>query len=533
VPDSGWALVGINSAADQARRDAQLTGATASTGRLFRSPSAEPDAGAVPPRGWRPIYPQVRAVYNGAIPYAENEGALWTGRGANARLRAGLVVRSGRTRVVFAPEVAYSANRAFDMPPANVPGRSPYASPIYTGLLGRGPAADLPLRFGDRPFAILDLGQSSLTVDAGPVAFGASHEAEWWGPGVRSGLVLSTSAPGIPRVFLRTARPLRTRVGDVEARWFAGTLVKSPYFDPITPSNWRSAVGAAASLAPSGVPGLTLGASRMVVRPSPRSGGEAVGRLFDVFRFWEPAPRAADVEQPTPGGTAPPQTRADQVFALTARQVLPQAGVEVYGEWARQYWPRSLREFLLAPHESQAYTLGLQWLSSPATALRAPFGLGGRLAGARVRLGAEATNVEQTAAFADRVTRDFYTGSGTLQGLTHRGRVLGAFTGPGSSSQWLWAGLAAPRWQAGTFAGRVRWNNDALYRAENPNFVKHDVSLLAGAHATARRPRGDVRLEATYQTRYNFLFQNGRANPGGTRTVDVHNVTLGLDITPR
>jgi hypothetical protein len=324
--DTTWALVGIGTTADQARRDAQLVGAAPAARRLFRSPSSEPDAGSVPARGWRPIYPQVRSVWNSDVPYSENDGTLWGGRGTNVRVRGGAALRSGRARIVIAPEVSYSANRAFDLPPGNVPGRSTYASPYYTGLLGRGPAADLPLRYGDRAFTNLDLGQSSVTVDAGPVSFGGTTEAEWWGPGVRTAIALSTAAAGIPRAFVRTRRPVRTAVGDVEARWFAGTLVKSPFFDPAPESRWRSVAAAAVSLAPRGAPGLTVGASRLVVRTA-RTPVAGLLRPLDVLGYWEPAPRADAVEQPTPGApAATAQTRADQVLTFSARQVFPEAG---------------------------------------------------------------------------------------------------------------------------------------------------------------------------------------------------------------
>ena len=351
--DTTWALIGIGTAADDARRDAQLTGAAPSTGRLFRSPSSEPNAGTVPARGWRVIPVQARVVYNSAIPYSANEGSLWAGRGANVRLRGGGVFQSGRVRLILAPEIAYSGNQGFDLQPSNVPGRSVYASAIYTGLLNRGPSADLPLRYGDRAFTNLDLGQTSLTIDAGPVAVGVATEAEWWGPGTRSALLLSTSAAGIPRLFARTARPVRTPVGAVEARWFAGTLVKSPFWDVLDRSSWRSIAALAVSLAPRGTSGLTVGASRLVVRSTTSAFGGTF-RPLDVLAYWEPAPRVSEVVQPTLGGVAPPQTRADQLFSFSARQVFPSAGVEVYSEWARQYVPRSLREFVLAPHESQA-----------------------------------------------------------------------------------------------------------------------------------------------------------------------------------
>ncbi len=43
----------------------------------------------------------------------------------------------------------------------------------------------------------------------------------------------------------------------------------------------------------------------------------------------------------------------------------------------------------------------------------------------------------------------------------------------------------------------------------------------------------DVAVEGTWTRRYNYLFQNGGANPAGLRTVDVTNVTAAVVVTPR
>jgi hypothetical protein len=89
------------------------------------------------------------------------------------------------------------------------------------------------------------------------------------------------------------------------------------------------------------------------------------------------------------------------------------------------------------------------------------------------------------------------------------------------------------RYEAGLFAGRIRWNNDALYAQQGANFFRHDVSTFLGARGTVRAPTTDLALEGYWGRRYNYLFQNGFANPGGHRTVDVTNVTVVLTVTPR
>jgi hypothetical protein len=111
--------------------------------------------------------------------------------------------------------------------------------------------------------------------------------------------------------------------------------------------------------------------------------------------------------------------------------------------------------------------------------------------------------------------------------------VLGASIGPGSSSQRLGVDYFAPRWQFGGFIERVRWQNDALYRQFLANILRHDVSFAGGVRGGRRFAKLDTRAEMTYSSRRNYLFQNGRTNYLGVRTVDVGNLSLALHLSPR
>ncbi len=220
------------------------------------------------------------------------------------------------------------------------------------------------------------------------------------------------------------------------------------------------------------------------------------------------------------GDTLRTGLRSDQLTSVFGRWVFPGAGAEVYGEFARLELPRSLRDFLVAPLNTGAYTFGFAraWRVGRADAVRA---------------GAEVTNLEQTRALADRPPPpDYYTGRAAPAGFTNRGQPLGAAVGPGSQSQWAAVDYYAAGWQVGLFAQRTRNQNDALYRVFVPNAFRHDVSLSGGVRGGVRRRGLDARATLAVADRLNYLFQGGSFNFLGIGTVDVRNVTLAFSVSP-
>ena len=459
------------------------------------------------------VLPTLTLIRNAQLPSPGNDGALWAGRGTNVSLSGGGAVARTfggiRAEAALLPEVTYAENKPFQILPGRSGDRSAFSSPWHLGAS----SADLPLRFGDQSIRSVGMGQSAVTLTAGRVAVGASTANEWWGPALRNTLVLSNNAAGIPRLFVRTARPLATSFGWFDARIFAGELTESPYFDRDATNNARSASGLLLTFRPAADSGLLFGVSRLVIAPL-TSNIEALSHGVDVLTRWEPVRAPGEVEN----GAAPQKT--DQIFSLFARWVLPRSGLEVFGEWARTELPRSLREYLEAPQSTQAYTLGVQW-ARPA----------GK--GKRVRLQGEATYLEQTNIWPDRPTMDYYTGRAAVQGFTQRGQVLGAEIGPGSSSQFVAADLIARGWQFGGLLNRTRTENDALYRQFVPTPGQHDVSFSAGLRGGARGPRGDVWGELVASRRLNYLFQNESGIGPPVVAVDISNVSFTLRVAPR
>lgn len=510
----------------------ELAGDTATLGTdVLRSASTMgvflADSARRQPRGaW--LRPEVYGIINSAIPYSMNDGALWAGRGLSTRITTGWAGANGGWRLIIAPELLFSSNAQFDFNRD----RNKFFSPtVPEARWGGGFAnfwyvqpfsADVPWRMGARTVAHLAPGQSGIWYRRAAAEVGATTENAWWGPGVRNAILLSDNAPGIPRVELRSAHPLRTRVGAFEWRWFSGALSESPYFDTDTLNDVRSIAAAALTWRPSFAPTLTVGAARAVYGTV--SGyGTTPFHFFDVFRSTSKrAPSGLPPGSPIDSMLQP--SGQAQLASLFARWVFPPAGAEVYAEWARQNFPRSLRDLLIAPSYSDGYTVGLQWRRpAPGDATT-------------LRVQAEITDLEQSPGFNDREVDVFYTSRRVLQGYTQRGQVLGAAIGPGGSSQWLAVDRVSPRGSFGVTFSRVRWNEDVRALYDWPAYLgycNHDVSVLPGVRGGHTLGAGYLSGELIVGTRLNAFFQNQSGCPtGGPSKIDEHNTTLSISYTP-
>jgi hypothetical protein len=335
---------------------------------------------------------------------------------------------------------------------------------------------------------------------------------------------LSDNAPGFPHLFVRTAKPLGTPLGEFEGRLLAGGLRESDHFDRDRSNDLRTISALALEWRPSWVSGLSLGFTRAVYAPA--SGwGSVPGAFWDAL-FSSPG-RPND--RPLKDSTYVPGP--DQIYSLFWRWVFPRSKFEVYGEFSKTEFPTSLRDLMISPGHTLGYTLGLQWASP----------LGEERSDRVLRLQAEHTFLERSSTFRQKPVGTYYASRAVVQGYTNRGQLLGAAIGPGASSHWIALdqvkGSSSGRgFQVGLFAGRIRWENDALYTVPLPNpFIRHwcmhDVSLFWGVRGAGWGPLGVVSVSLSSGKRYNFHFRNysvcGR-DFKREEAVDVRNVTLEL-----
>ena len=509
---------------DRFRLDQLVDGVAPGQSLLLRSASALTRPVPNEPGQVRlsPLVPQLLFVHNTSIPFSQNYGAMWAGRGLSTRTLTGFKLESRRARFIFAPELISSENSDWVIRPYPFDQHLPVVPPDRAGggyvlqyYLASPWSIDQPLRFGKGPIRRFDLGQSTAMVSGDRLEGGFSNENEWWGPGIRNAIVLSNNAPGFPHFFVRTARPLSTRFGLLEARWLVGGLTESKFFDTVSTNNVRSLASIAATLQTAWTPNLSFGFARSVYSTA-TGWGQVPFRWFDVLA------RTADTGNGTPRDATTKPTRKDQLFSLFTRWVAPADGLEVYAEWARTQLRLDLHDFLVRPNHTQAYTLGLQW--------RRPAWLGGL-----VRLQSEITQMEQSATFRDLPQESWYMSSRVIQGYTNRGEVLGASIGPGASSQWLAIDYVKPSWRFGGYLGRIRWNEDVHTTYPFPDYqgyCSHDVSLYPGVRLASLSRLGTFTADVSFQNRENFLFENDGGCPNVGIRRDVRNRTLSITFSP-
>ena len=481
-----------------------LDGSAALNGYLLRSTSSLMDplrTGAASP-AFGIVLPQVTEVTNSSLPFGQNDGALWQGKGYNVRALAGVTATFGPVQLIAIPELVVETNDNLSIDPTDLrfarplpASRSEWSSPNNVVPY----SIDLPYRFGDKSIKKLYPGQSSITVSAGPVQVGAGTENEWWGPAFRNPLVISDNAPGFPHAFVRSGRPLNTGLGGFEFRWIVGGLKESDFFDNNPANNVRSVSAAALTWQPYHSSGLNFGITRSVYSPASGYGGVASHAVDFLKGTGHPNAISAVDSTLTPG--------PDQIFSVFMHWALPRHGLESYIEWGRTELPTSLHDFLAEPNHTRGYTAGLQWLSA------------GNGAGSRVRLQTEITNIEQSSTFRFRPIGSWYTSRAVIQGYTNEGQMLAGGLGPGSSAQWVAADYMRSQWQAGVNFGRQRFNNDAFFTQANPNRCFHDVTVYPGVRAQLNTRLLKVGFEASKIVRYNAFFQRLRGCENGAEAI--------------
>ena len=388
LPATGWASRPLsNVVLDSARRH---IGTTHPWQSRFAADTAKPHTVLQ----WRGA--AFSGSWNSAFPWGGNDGALWQGRGANALLTSGFLLRFKALTLRAEPQFVYSENTAFDPLPTVV---SAAVSPYVDRM--RPAAIDLPERFGTRPQQRLDAGESELRIEEHGFAASFSNRVLFLGPAFRNPLILGPNAPGFAHLAFGTTDGIRTPIGQ-----FSGTVVYARLaqsaFAPDKRDGSRLGSAVVISWRPPSGKGVELGAVRFYHRDWPSDGlkfGDLKIPFGSLFGDREVA------------GTAAPD---NQLLSLFARAVSTKMQLELFAEFGRNDRSGGLRDLEVEPEHNSAWSAG--FLKSVGLAESGHFWT------TRV----EYLNGRITSLQRFRPQSTFYEHATITQGHTNLGQVLGS-----------------------------------------------------------------------------------------------------------
>jgi len=398
--------------------------------------------------------------YYGNPTINRNDGLMISAKGYQSFLTAGFFAKAGPLSIQFKPEYVFAGNAKFRE---------------YRSHMG---SADLPVRFGEKPYSALSWGQSSVRLTFNPVSLGISNENLWWGPGMQNSILMSNTAPGFKHLTLNTSRPLRTPIGSIETQIIAARLEGSG-FTPGLPEDWRYLSGMVFSYQPRWLPGLFLGLTRsfQTYHEDMDDGFDDYLPLFQAFQ------KVKTNEDAKP---------RDQLTSVFARWLLTGARAEVYFEYGKNDHSWNTRDFLMSPEHSRAYTIGLNKLISYQ----------GRT-DEFIQIGFELTHMEQS---IDRILRsagEWYMHHQVIHGYTHRGQVLGAGIGPGGNIQSLQLSRVKGLQRIGLQLERYEHNGDLANAYGYGPWV--DLSAAAVASHTYQKFIFNAKLQGIQSLNYQWL----------------------------
>jgi hypothetical protein len=400
--------------------------------------------------------------FNTHHPYGINDGSMIQAKGYQSQLSAGIFVKVGPFKVQLRPEYVFAENKSFQT--LSGAGNGITFDKVLSNIVN---AVDLPERFGDKDYSKLSWGQSSIRLDAGPLSVGLSNENLWWGPGVKSALLMTNNASGFKHLTLNTTRAVKTPVGSFEAQVIGGRLDQSGVSQPsgalftAKPKDWRYISGIVVTYQPKWIPNLYLGYDRSFI-VSRNNMGNSFADYFPIFSALEKV-NYAYVDNINIDEAA----KRDQYIAFFSKYVLPESRAEIYVEFGRNDHSFDTRDALVEPEHTRAYVIGFRKLIPLPRADE------------YIQIGTEITQLEGTKTRDLRPALSYYIHPNVPDGYTNRGQVLGAGIGPGSNLQSLDVSWVKGLKRIGLQLERLVNNNDLFYDFAN---VSADKNLFQNRH---------------------------------------------------
>ncbi|MFM1962343.1 MAG: hypothetical protein RLZZ172_1188 [Bacteroidota bacterium] len=397
---------------------------------------------------------QLTTLYAANSPFKGNDGPMIGATGLQTMLSGGFFLKVGPLTIQAKPQVVYAQNTPFRVFPQE------YPKEVWINYLNLLSLSDIPEKFGNTRYQKAFMGNSSVRINAGPISVGISNENIWWGPTSVSPLIAGSHAPGFLHATVNSRRPIKTIIGAFEFQMIGGLLDSSGIAMPSKngvaievpgrPSQLRYINAGIISYQPKFAKGLSFGFIRSVQ--------EYVSWLKETKRWFllaDLVDRANDQDYNL-------EINRDQQASVFARFFFPKVHTELYAEWGRNDAFFTTRDLLIHPEHSRAYTFGMRKVFPRTMKWNWDFLT-------------EYHKQYQPATWLIRNAGSWYNHFMVRHGLTNRGEVLGAYSGPNSAMQLVRLTAFDDRRQLGIQIERTLQNNEMyerLFGSFDPNVRK-------------------------------------------------------------
>ena len=297
--------------------------------------------------------PEWFSSYNSAIPYGQNDGALWQGRGYNTSLTVGMRLEGYGFELTFKPLVCWSQNQEFEYIKPNYQAYDKNGnSTIYFGKASDygyyGVASvDAPQRFGEDSFWTFDWGDTEVRYTWNTFTVGFGTQTIWLGPAKLNPIIHSNNAASYPKIDIGLRKTQLNmpyfgwELGCLEARGWWGKLSESDWFDNNETNNENLIAGLSYNYQFPFLKELTFSFHRTMVSKYSNINSYT---LFDIFVPFMEAKAGTDYSD----------GRASVAFDYNNSII----GLDVYLEWGRNDFQVAEGNFLRYPFHNLPVRIG-------------------------------------------------------------------------------------------------------------------------------------------------------------------------------
>lgn len=406
--------------------------------------------------------------FNSRHPFGWNDGAMIQAKGYQVLARPGINAKFGVFESQLAPEFVFASN-------GNYPTNVQYGNS------------------NNQSYQKIFLGQSFVKTNLGPISIGASSENLWWGPGIYSSLLMSNNAPGFLHAFVKTNKPIKTPIGDIEFNLIGAKLESENAMGyenyhlkkRSINDNWRYLNSYVISWQPKWVDGLFLGITRSLQQYH----DEAFNRNGGFIKKYLPVLDL--VVQKT--NLTDDSIATDQLASFFLRWVLRKSNLEFYLEYGKNDYGINFRDYLMSPSHAAAYTFGLRKIVK-------------KTASKYIQLELELTQMSQTPDYLVRGANNWYEHNPIFQGYSQFNQILGAGAGWGANVQTITSTWIGGQVRNGFLVQRIE--HDPVFK----NYKWTDISLGWMPQWTYKNMILGAKLQVIYSSNYAWEEGNNPLN---------------------